>query len=85
MKTVARKDGDDYIINGSKLWITNSEHAGVFLVFANAVPEKMNDKDVRVIFLHFEWKFLFCLYVIQFTLILYVIMPLAELIEKKRF
>jgi len=45
MKTVARKDGDDYIINGSKLWITNSEHAGVFLVFANAVPEKMNDED----------------------------------------
>ena len=50
MKTVARKDGDDYIINGSKLWITNSEHAGVFLVFANAVPEKMNDKDVRPLF-----------------------------------
>lgn len=46
MKTVARKDGDDYIINGNKLWITNSEHAGVFLVFANAIPEKMNDKDV---------------------------------------
>lgn len=45
MKTVAKKDGDDYIINGNKLWITNSEHAGVFLVFANAVPEKMNDKD----------------------------------------
>lgn len=45
MKTTAKKDGDDYILNGSKLWITNSEHAGVFLVFANAVPEKMNDKD----------------------------------------
>lgn len=46
MKATARKDGDDFIINANKLWITNSEHAGVFLVFANAVPEKMNDKDV---------------------------------------
>ena len=46
MKSTARKVGDDYIINGNKLWITNSEHAGVFLVFANAVPERMNEKDV---------------------------------------
>lgn len=48
MKTTAVKDGEDYIINGNKLWITNSEHAGVFLVFANAVPERMNEKDVRI-------------------------------------
>lgn len=45
MKSTAKKDGDDYIINGNKLWITNSEHAGVFLVFANAIPERMNEKD----------------------------------------
>ncbi len=24
LKTTARKDGDDYVINGSKMWITNS-------------------------------------------------------------
>jgi short/branched chain acyl-CoA dehydrogenase len=36
LKTVAKKDGLDYIINGSKMWITNSDIAGVFLVFANA-------------------------------------------------
>ena len=24
LKTTAKKDGDDYIINGSKLWISNS-------------------------------------------------------------
>jgi butyryl-CoA dehydrogenase/short/branched chain acyl-CoA dehydrogenase len=30
----AAKDGDDYVLNGSKLWITNAAEAGVFLVFA---------------------------------------------------
>ncbi|KAJ8668608.1 hypothetical protein QAD02_010271 [Eretmocerus hayati] len=36
LKTVAKKDGSDYIINGAKMWISNSDIAGVFLVFANA-------------------------------------------------
>jgi len=39
LKTTAKKDGDDYIINGNKLWISNSDVAGVFLVMANAKPE----------------------------------------------
>lgn len=39
LKTVAKKDGNDYVINGTKMWISNSDVAGVFLVFANAKPE----------------------------------------------
>ncbi|KAL0134663.1 hypothetical protein PUN28_001450 [Cardiocondyla obscurior] len=38
LKTEAKKDGNDYIINGTKMWISNSDIAGVFLVFANANP-----------------------------------------------
>ncbi|PSN50668.1 Short/branched chain specific acyl-CoA dehydrogenase [Blattella germanica] len=38
MKTVAKKDGDDYVLNGSKMWISNSDLAGIFLVMANANP-----------------------------------------------
>ncbi|XP_033222309.1 short/branched chain specific acyl-CoA dehydrogenase, mitochondrial [Belonocnema kinseyi] len=38
LKTVAKKDGSDYIINGSKMWISNSDIAGIFIVFANANP-----------------------------------------------
>ena len=38
MKASAVKHGDSYIINGTKLWITNAEHAGVFAVFVNANP-----------------------------------------------
>ncbi|XP_029191608.2 short/branched chain specific acyl-CoA dehydrogenase, mitochondrial-like isoform X1 [Acropora millepora] len=40
METKAEKKGDYFVINGSKMWISNAEQAGVFLVFANAAPEK---------------------------------------------
>ncbi|CAD6195497.1 unnamed protein product [Caenorhabditis auriculariae] len=40
MKTTAKADGDDFIINGSKMWITNAGHAKFFFVFANAEPSK---------------------------------------------
>eukprot|EP01137_Pigoraptor_chileana_P012583 Opistho-2@65120 len=40
LQTRAERRGDDYIINGSKCWISNSEEAGVFLVMANADPSK---------------------------------------------
>lgn len=36
LKTSARREGDHFVINGSKCWITNSEQAGAFIVFANA-------------------------------------------------
>jgi citronellyl-CoA dehydrogenase len=35
IKTTARKDGDDYIINGGKMWITNSLQADWMCVLAN--------------------------------------------------
>ena len=34
MKTYARKVGDDYVISGSKAWITNSPVADVFVIWA---------------------------------------------------
>ncbi len=39
IKTTARKDGDDYIINGSKMWITNSLQADWMCVLANTSSE----------------------------------------------
>jgi len=35
IKTSARKDGDDYIINGGKLWITNGAQADWICLLAN--------------------------------------------------
>jgi len=34
MKTTARRDGDSYVLNGSKTFITNAPYADVFLVYA---------------------------------------------------
>lgn len=35
----ATQEGDDWILDGQKLWITNGNEAGVFIVFANVDPE----------------------------------------------
>lgn len=35
LKTVAEKDGDDYVINGSKMWITNGMQADWCCLLAN--------------------------------------------------
>ncbi|KAK0402905.1 hypothetical protein QR680_016605 [Steinernema hermaphroditum] len=40
LKTVAKPDDDDFLISGSKLWITNAGHAKFFLVMANVDPSK---------------------------------------------
>jgi len=34
MKMTAKQDGDDYILNGSKVWITNGGVADIYVVFA---------------------------------------------------
>ncbi|MDV2583128.1 acyl-CoA dehydrogenase [Alkalibacillus haloalkaliphilus] len=34
MKTTAKLDGDDYVLNGSKVWITNGEVGDIYVVFA---------------------------------------------------
>ncbi|MEQ9309465.1 MAG: acyl-CoA dehydrogenase [Balneolaceae bacterium] len=39
LRTTAKEDGDHFILNGSKLWITNANEADIFLVFANVNPE----------------------------------------------
>ena len=38
IKTQARRDGDDYVINGQKMWVTNGQRAGVFLVLTKTDP-----------------------------------------------
>ncbi|MFD1448902.1 acyl-CoA dehydrogenase [Oceanobacillus profundus] len=34
MKTTAKEDGDHYVLNGSKVWITNGGVADIYIVFA---------------------------------------------------
>ncbi len=38
LQTRAVKRGDDYVLNGQKLWITNAKESGLFIVFATLDP-----------------------------------------------
>ncbi|EGD79693.1 medium-chain specific acyl-CoA dehydrogenase [Salpingoeca rosetta] len=38
IKTVAEKKGNDYVLNGQKMWITNAGHANWFFVLAKTDP-----------------------------------------------
>ena len=40
LRTTARKDGDDYVINGHKMWITNSPQADFICLLANTSDDK---------------------------------------------
>ena len=39
LATRAAEKGDEWVLNGRKLWITNGNEADIFLVFANINPE----------------------------------------------
>jgi alkylation response protein AidB-like acyl-CoA dehydrogenase len=38
LATTAKPDGDDFVLNGRKLWISNAGESGLFIVFANVDP-----------------------------------------------
>ncbi len=40
IKTTAKKEGNSYVLNGSKFWITNAPYADYFTVFASLDPSK---------------------------------------------
>ena len=40
IRTTARREGDDYVLDGNKVFITNGTHAEVALVFATVDPAK---------------------------------------------
>jgi alkylation response protein AidB-like acyl-CoA dehydrogenase len=39
LKCRAKKDGENYVLNGTKLWITNANEADIFIVFATIDPD----------------------------------------------
>jgi alkylation response protein AidB-like acyl-CoA dehydrogenase len=38
MRTVARRHGDDYVVNGSKTWISNARHSGLIALLCKTDP-----------------------------------------------
>lgn len=43
MKSYARKDGNQYVLNGQKIWISGADYADLFLVFAYTNKEKKHE------------------------------------------
>ena len=39
IRTVAKRDGDDYVLNGSKMWVTNGRHGDTFALLAKTDPD----------------------------------------------
>jgi acyl-CoA dehydrogenase len=46
VKTTARRDGDDFVLNGTKRYITNAPSAQVFTVFARTNPDERGGRGV---------------------------------------
>ena len=49
LKTTARKDGDDYVISGSKMWITNSTQADFACLLANTSEGKPHQSKSLIV------------------------------------
>ena len=54
MKTYAKRDGSDYIINGHKMWITNSPIANMLVVAARLVTDENGDGPI-------------CMFIVDYT------------------
>jgi acyl-CoA dehydrogenase len=48
LKTAAKPDGDGWIINGTKQFITNATEAGLFVVFARTAPATDSSTGIAV-------------------------------------
>lgn len=46
VKTTARREGDFYVLNGTKRFITNAPHAGLFTVMARTDPDRKGASGV---------------------------------------
>ena len=52
LKTRAVREDDQWVMNGSKMFISNAEHGTMFSVFARTDPEKAKAKGISCILVH---------------------------------
>lgn len=48
LRTSARRDGGDWVINGSKMFITNGVHADLYFVAARTDPEAKGSRGITI-------------------------------------
>ncbi len=46
LETSARLDGDEWVLNGTKLFVTNGDWAGLFVVYARTDPEQSKSRGI---------------------------------------
>jgi alkylation response protein AidB-like acyl-CoA dehydrogenase len=46
MRTTARRDGGEWVLDGAKQWITGGSYAGVFIVWARTAPPETSAKGI---------------------------------------
>ncbi|MEI6002067.1 acyl-CoA dehydrogenase family protein [Paraburkholderia bengalensis] len=46
LRTTAKRDGDFYVVNGTKRFITNAPHAGIFTLMARTNPEEKGSAGI---------------------------------------
>ena len=47
IRTFARREGDDYIVNGQKIWTSRAEHSDLMLLLARTTPKDRVEKRTR--------------------------------------
>jgi isovaleryl-CoA dehydrogenase len=55
MKLRAEKRGDRYVLNGSKMWITNGPDADVYVIYAKTEPER-GAHGITAFIVERDWK-----------------------------
>ncbi|TNF29290.1 MAG: acyl-CoA dehydrogenase [Deltaproteobacteria bacterium] len=46
LRATAVRDGDDYVLDGTKMWITSGAYSGVFIVMARTAPAAAGHKGI---------------------------------------
>tara|TARA_B100000686_G_scaffold24842_1_gene23685 strand:- start:9447 stop:10598 length:1152 start_codon:yes stop_codon:yes gene_type:complete len=52
LRTQGKKEEDQWVINGTKMWISNAEHANMFCVLVRTDPELPKAKGISGILVH---------------------------------
>ena len=47
LRTVAVKDGDEYVVNGQKIWTSRAEHSDLILLLARTTPRDQVEKKTE--------------------------------------
>lgn len=47
LRTFARREGDDYVVNGQKIWTSRAEHSDLMLLLARTTPKEQTAKKTE--------------------------------------